>query len=66
MRDLIGLQRTLVLQAAQHRQIDRVVVLLTRGERAGQDEIVGRDLVEAEGGSERQLVLRQRARLVGA
>ena len=28
MRDLIGLQRVLVLQAAQHRQIDGVVVLL--------------------------------------
>ena len=66
MRDLIGLQRLLVLQAAQDGEIDRVVVLRSRSQRAGEDELVGCDLIQAERIAKRQLVLGQRAGLVGA
>ena len=38
----------------------------SRGQRAGEDEFVGGDLVQTERVAERQLVLRQRAGLVGA
>ena len=61
----IRLQRLLVLQAAQHGEIDGVVVLRPRGQRAGENELVGGDLVQAERIAQRQLVLRQGAGLVG-
>ena len=66
MRDLIGLQRRLVLQAAQHGEIDGVVVLRARGQGAGEDKLIGGDLIQAERIAKRQLVLRQGAGLVGA
>ena len=66
MCDLIGLQRLLVLQASQDREIDRVVVLRLRSQCAGEDDLVGCDLAQAEWIAKRQLVLGQRASLVGA
>ena len=39
MGDLIGLQRLLVLQAAEDREIDRVVVRRLRRQCAGEDEV---------------------------
>jgi hypothetical protein len=35
MRDLVGLQRLIVFQAAEDGEIDRVVVVRARGQRAG-------------------------------
>ena len=43
MRDLVGIQRRLVFQPAEDGEIDRVVVLRARSQRAGEDDLVGGD-----------------------
>ena len=66
MCDLIGLQRLLVLQAADDREIDRVVVRRLRSQCAGEDELFGGNPVKAERIAKRQLVLGESSGLVGA
>ena len=66
MCDLIGLQRLLVLQAANNREIDRVVVRRLRSQCAGEDELIGGDRIQTERIAERQLVLGEGSSLVGA
>ena len=55
-----------VLQAAEHRQVDRVLVLGARGQRRLEDHLLGGGSGDREGLAQRQLVLRQRAGLVRA
>ena len=66
MCDLIGLQRLFVLQAAQDREIDRVVVRRLRSQCAGEDELIGGDRIQTERIAKRQFVLGQGSGLVGA
>ena len=46
---LIGLQRLLVFQAAEHSQIDGIVILRPRGQRAVKDDLVGGDFSRQNG-----------------
>jgi hypothetical protein len=66
MRDLIGLQRLRVLQTAEDREIDRIVVRRLRRQCAGEDELIGANRIKAEWFAKRQLVLSERPGLVGA
>ena len=66
MCDLIGLQRLLVLQTAEDREIDRIVVRRLRRQCAREDELSGGDCIQTERIAERQLVLSERPGLVGA
>ena len=66
MHHLVSLQRILVFQSAQDGQINGVVIVRTRRERAIEDDLLGRDIVHAEWIAQCQLVLGQGARLVRA
>ena len=66
MDHLIALQGLIVLQAADHGQVDGVLVFRTRSQRGAEDDLVGRDTVDAERIAQRQLVLGQSAGLVRA
>ena len=63
---LIALQGLIVLHAADHGQVDGVLVFRARGQRGAEDDLVGRDTVDAERIAQRQLVLGQGAGLVRA
>jgi len=55
---VVAAQRLVTRQATEDRQIDGVVVVGARRQRAaGQDDVVDRDAVHGEGVAERQLVL---------
>ena len=66
MGDGVTLQDIGVLEATEHRAVDRVVVVRAGGQRAVQDDGRGRDAVDAERGAQRQRVLGQGAGLVRA
>ena len=66
MCHLIRLQRLLVFEAADDREVDRVVVRRFRGQCAGEDKLTGGRGIEAEGIAKRELVLGQGCGLVGA
>ena len=63
---LIRLQGMVVLQGAEHGEVDGVLVVRPRRQRRAQNELSCRDVVQAERIAQRQLVLGQRAGLVGA
>ena len=62
----VGLRRLVVLQAAEHGQVDDVVVFGARRQGAGEDDFGRFRVVDAERLAQRQLVLRERPGLVGA
>ena len=66
MDHLIALQSLLVLQAAEHGQIDGVVVVRARRQRGVENDLLGGNIVHAERIAQRQLVLGQGAGLVRA
>ena len=66
MSHLVALQGLIVFQAAENGQIDGVVIVRARCQRGTEDHLLGGDLVHAERIAQRQLVLGQRAGLVGA
>ena len=66
MNHLISLQCLLVFQSAQHGQINGVVIVRARRQRAIEDDLIGGDIVHAERIAQRQLVLGQGAGLVRA
>ena len=63
---LVALQGLIVFQAAQHGQVDGVLILRARRQRGVEDDLIGGDAVDAERIAQRQLVLGQRAGLVRA
>ena len=63
---LVALQNLVIFHAGQYGQINGVVIVRTRGERAIEDHLIGCDFADTERISERQLVLGQSAGLVGA
>ena len=66
MEYLIALQRFIVLHAANHRQVNGVLVFRARSERAVEDGLVRGNTVHGEGIAQGQLVLGQGAGLVRA
>ena len=66
MHHVIALQRILVFQPGENGQINRVVVVRARRQRAIEDDLIGRDPVNCERIAQRQLVLGQRAGLIRA
>ena len=66
MQHLVTLQRLIVLQAAQHGQVDGVLIVRARRQRGVEDDLIGRDAVHAERIAQRQFVLGQCAGLVRA
>ena len=66
MDHLIALQGLIVLEAADHGQVDGVLVFRTGSQCGAEDYLVGRDAVDAERIAQSQLVLGQGARLVRA
>ena len=66
MVDLKSLQGVPVLDAFQHRQIDRIVVVRPRGQRTDEDDLVGGHALHAERITQREVVLGQCAGLVSA
>ena len=66
MNHLIGLQGFLVFQAAQDGQINGVVIVRARRQRASEDDLLGGHIVHAERIAQCQLVLGQGAGLIRA
>ena len=66
MDHLIAFQCLIVFQAAQHGQVDGVLIFRARCQRGVEDDLIGRDAVHAERIAQRQLVLGQGAGLVRA
>ena len=66
MNHLISLQGLLVFQSAQHGQINGVVIVRARRQRAIEDHLIGGDIVHAEWIAQCQFVLRQGTGLVRA
>ena len=66
MNSLVGFQRLPILEAAENGHVDGVLIFGPGGQRAVENELVLRHLTDAERLAERQLVLGERAGLVGA
>ena len=66
MEHFTGVVKRGVLQPAEHRHVDGVLIFGPRGERRGKDRLFPACAVHQERFPESQLVLRQRARLVRA
>ena len=66
MNHLVAFQGLIVFQAAQHGQVDGVLIVRARRQRGVEDDLIGRDAVHAERIAQRQLVLGQGAGLVRA
>ena len=64
VQDLVTLDGLTVLESAEHRQVDRVLVLGARGQRRLEDHLLGGGSGDREWVAQCQLVLRQRAGLV--
>ena len=64
MKHLVALQGLVIFQAAQHGQVDGVLVVRARCQRRIQNDLLGRDTVHAEWVTQRELVLGQGAGLV--
>jgi hypothetical protein len=65
MDHFVALQFLRVLRAAEYCQIDGVVILRAQRQRRTENDLIGSDALDAEGLAQRQLVLGQRAGLVG-
>ena len=66
MTDVVAIQRVFVLEAGQDGQIDGIVIVGAGRQRTAKNNVLGRYALDAEGVTEGQLVLGQRAGLVGA
>ena len=66
MDHLVAFQGLIVLQTADHGQVNSVLVFRTRSQRSAEDNLVGRDTVHTERIAQRQLVLGQGAGLIRA
>ena len=66
MKHLVALQRFIILHAANHRQINGVLVFRPRSERAEEDGLGRGNAIHGKGIAQGQLVLGQGAGLVGA